>query len=78
MFQVLGVSECCSFGVRKHWIDPALSGGEPEGPSGGIRCGVSNLYDLPKLGFKPFDVTLFEESLFHLPYPIQVLRLRRI
>lgn len=39
-----------------------------------MRFEVIDLYDLPKLGLEPFDVTLFKGIFYHLPDPIRGLK----
>lgn len=72
----LGASECFGYDARKHWVDQARFLAEKRAwPTDGMRFEELDLYDLPKLGLEPFDVTLFKGIFYHLPDPITGLRL---
>ena len=72
----LGASECFGFDARKHWVDQANFLSENRAWSTkGMRFEELDLYDLPKLGLEPFDITLFKGIFYHLPDPIAGLKL---
>jgi SAM-dependent methyltransferase len=72
----LGARECFGFDVRKHWIDQArFLAQNRDKPSDGIRFEVCDLYDLPKQGLAPFDISLFKGIFYHLPDPISGLKM---
>jgi hypothetical protein len=62
--------------VREHWIEQArfLAANRTIGRSEGVNFEVMDLYELPKLGLEPFDVTLFKGIFYHLPDPITGLK----
>ncbi|WEJ99749.1 MAG: methyltransferase domain-containing protein [Candidatus Sphingomonas phytovorans] len=70
----MGAGRCFGFDVREHWIRQAhfLAG---RLPSADIDAGVCALADVPELGLKPFDVTLFSGILYHLPDPVAGLKI---
>ncbi len=72
----MGAGECLGFDVREHWIEQArfLSRAR-SAPSDGIRFEVCDLYDVPALELERFDVVLFRGILYHLPDPIEGLRI---
>lgn len=71
----LGASACFGFDVREHWINQArFLAANRTWPSDGIRFETLDLYDLPELGLKPFDITLFQGIFYHLPDPIRGLK----
>jgi tRNA (mo5U34)-methyltransferase len=71
----LGANECFGFDVRRHWIDQAhFLAANRMGPTEGVRFEKCELYDLPKLELKPFDITIFKGIFYHLPDPITGLR----
>jgi hypothetical protein len=72
----LGAGRIFGFDVREHWIRQAKFLLEHrEWPSDGIRFEVLDLYDLPKRGLEPFDITLFKGIFYHLPDPVAGLKL---
>jgi tRNA (mo5U34)-methyltransferase len=73
----LGAGDCFGFDVRDHWIDQArfLLEHYELGPTDGINVTVSDIYELPKLGLSPFDITLFHGLFYHLPEPIGGLKI---
>jgi tRNA (mo5U34)-methyltransferase len=72
----LGAGECLGFDIREHWINQARFLAEHrEGPSDDMRFEVLDLYDLPKRGVGPVDVTFFLGIFYHLPDPIGALKL---
>ena len=75
--KVLGAGECFGFDVREHWIRQAqfLLQNRTVGPTDAMRFEVCDLYDLPKKGLSPFDITLFMGIFYHLPDPISGLKI---
>lgn len=72
----LAASECFGFDVRPHWIEQAQFLLQHRvGPKDGLQFQVCDLYDLPKLGLKPFDITLFKGIFYHLPDPVSGLKI---
>jgi SAM-dependent methyltransferase len=72
----IGAGECFGFDVREHWIDQArLLLEHREGPTDGVRFEVRDLYELPGMGLRPFDITLFQGILYHLPDPVRGLKI---
>jgi SAM-dependent methyltransferase len=71
-----GAGDCFGFDVREHWIRQARFLVEHRtGPSDGIHFEVCDLYDLPKRGLEPADITLFNGLFYHLPDPITGLKI---
>ena len=71
----LGAGECLGTDVRAHWIEQArFLARHRTVPSDEMRFEVEDLYELPRLGLEPFDVTLFNGILYHLPEPLAALR----
>jgi SAM-dependent methyltransferase len=72
----LGAGEGVGFDVHRHWIDQAqfLQAHRVQ-PSDGLRFEVRDLYELPSLGWQQFDITLFNGIFYHLPDPVQGLRI---
>jgi hypothetical protein len=72
----LGAGECFGFDAREHWIRQARFLLEHrDGPKDDMRFEVADLYDLPDMGLRPFDVTLFKGILYHLPDPVTGLKI---
>jgi tRNA (mo5U34)-methyltransferase len=72
----LGASRCFGFDVREHWIDQANFLAEHRTwPSDGVHFEVLDLYDLPKRGLEAFDVALFKGIFYHLPDPMNSLKI---
>jgi tRNA (mo5U34)-methyltransferase len=72
----IGAGECFGFDVREHWIRQARFLLEHRrSPKEGIRFELADLYDLPGMGLRPFDVTLFKGILYHLPEPVRGLQI---
>ena len=70
-----GAGECLGVDVREHWIEQArFLARHRAAPSDGMRFEVRDLYELPRLGLDPFDVTLFNGIFYHLPEPLAALR----
>lgn len=70
----LGAGECFGFDVRQHWIDQARFLNEHRKVAD-IRFEVADLYDIPKLGLAPFDITIFKGIFYHLPDPVTGLKI---
>lgn len=72
----LGAGETFGFDVRQHWIDQAhfLQEKRTVGPADRMNFEIMDLYDLPKRGLEPFDVTMFKGIFYHLPDPITGLK----
>jgi tRNA (mo5U34)-methyltransferase len=72
----LGAGECFGFDVRQHWIDQArFLAQTPLWQRFAVSFEVCDLYDLPKLGLKPFDFTIFKGIFYHLPDPVTGLKI---
>jgi tRNA (mo5U34)-methyltransferase len=71
-----GAGRCFGFDVREHWIDQArfLQHNRTAGPTDEVGFEVMDLYDLPKAGLEPFDITLYKGIFYHLPDPITGLK----
>jgi tRNA (mo5U34)-methyltransferase len=71
----IGGGECFGSDVREHWINQAkFLLQHREGPRDGIQIEVLDVYDLPQRGLEPFDVVLHHGLFYHLPDPIQGLK----
>lgn len=71
-----GAGRCFGFDVRQHWIDQAeFLRASRAAPGDGIAFEVLDLYELPAKGLEPFDITLFNGILYHLPDPVGGLRI---
>lgn len=70
----LGAGHCFGFDVREHWIRQAHFLAQHL-PADDIDAGVCALADVPGLGLKPYDVTLFSGILYHLPDPVAGLKI---
>jgi len=70
----LGAGRCFGFDAREHWIRQAHFLAEHL-PSDDIDAGVCALADVPALGLKRYDVTLFSGILYHLPDPVAGLKI---
>jgi tRNA (mo5U34)-methyltransferase len=72
----MGAGETFGFDVRQHWIDQAhfLQQNRTVGPTDGMHFEIMDLYDLPKRGLEPFDITMFKGIFYHLPDPITGLK----
>ncbi|MES1976031.1 MAG: methyltransferase domain-containing protein [Pseudomonadota bacterium] len=70
----LGAGQCFGFDVREHWIRQAHFLARHL-PGDDIDAGVCALADVPGLGLKPYDVTLFSGILYHLPDPVAGLKI---
>jgi tRNA (mo5U34)-methyltransferase len=65
----IGAGECFGFDARELWIKQArfLIENRVVSANEGMRFQLCDLYDLPKLRLAPFDITLFQGILYHLP-----------
>jgi tRNA (mo5U34)-methyltransferase len=71
----LGAGTCFGFDVREHWIRQAQFIQRHRADADDMHFQVSDLYDLPKLGLEPFDLTIFKGIFYHLPDPITGLKI---
>jgi tRNA (mo5U34)-methyltransferase len=72
----VGAGRCVGFDVREHWIRQALFLAEHRRhPTDDMRFEVCDLYDLPSLELRRFDVTFFFGIFYHLPDPVTGLKL---
>jgi SAM-dependent methyltransferase len=70
-----GAGECFGFDAREHWIRQARFLAEHRvKPSDGMRFEVCDLYHLPAIAPGRFDVTWFNGIFYHLPDPINGLK----
>lgn len=63
----IGAGRCFGFDARKHWIRQARFLQE-QFSADDMDFRVCDLYELPEL--EPFDITLFQGVLYHLPDPV--------
>jgi len=70
----LGAGRCFGFDARRHWIDQAdyLRNFAPHED---IAFAEATLADLPGLNLEPFDITLFSGIFYHLPDPVNGLKI---
>jgi tRNA (mo5U34)-methyltransferase len=72
----LGGDGGLAFDVRERWIEQArFLQAHRVKPSDGIRFVVADLYELPSLAKEFFDISIFKGIFYHLPDPIDGLRL---
>lgn len=72
----LGAGACLGIDIRAHWIEQARFLAEHRhGPGADVRFERRDLYELPDLGLEPFDITLLNGILYHLPNPIRGLEI---
>ena len=72
----LGAKRAFGFDVRDHWINQAkFLKKYRDAKSSGVKFKVCDLYDFPKLKMPKFDITYFRGIFYHLPDPIQGLRI---
>jgi tRNA (mo5U34)-methyltransferase len=72
----IGAGTCFGSDAREHWIQQARFLQEHrEAPTDDMRFEVSDLYALPELGLAPFDIVIFGGIFYHLPDPLQGLRI---
>jgi tRNA (mo5U34)-methyltransferase len=70
-----GAGRCYGSDVREHWIEQAnFLLANRTAPSDDMSFEVRDVYDLPKAGLDPFDVVLFNGIFYHLPDPIEGLK----
>jgi SAM-dependent methyltransferase len=70
----LGAGRCFGFDARDHWITQArflMQHIRPED----VSFAQSRLEEVPALQLQPFDITYFSGILYHLPDPINGLRI---
>jgi tRNA (mo5U34)-methyltransferase len=74
--KTLGAGRCFGFDVREHWIRQArfVAENRTTSPTDDMTFQVCDLYDVPKLGLEPFDVTFFHGIFYHLPDPVTGLK----
>ncbi|QAY75410.1 DUF1698 domain-containing protein [Sphingosinicella sp. BN140058] len=70
----LGAGECFGFDARDIWVRQGQFLAQ-FGPHRNIRIERMQLNDLPARGLGTFDVTLFSGIFYHLPDPIQGLKI---
>jgi tRNA (mo5U34)-methyltransferase len=71
-----GAGQCLGFDAREHWIEQAIFLREQRGESADdVQFEVCDLYDVPKLGLEPFDITLYQGIFHHVPDPISGLKI---
>jgi tRNA (mo5U34)-methyltransferase len=72
----LGAGRCYGSDVREHWINQAqFLMRHREGPKDNVTIEVQDVYDLPKRGLEPFDIVLFHGLFYHLPDPINAVKI---
>lgn len=73
----VGIKSCYGFDVREHWIKQAqwLQKNMTTGPTDNITFIQCDLYDVPKLDVPKSNVVLFSGLFYHLPYPVQGLKI---
>jgi tRNA (mo5U34)-methyltransferase len=72
----VGAGACFGFDAREHWINQARFLREHRvGPTDELSFEVCDLYDVPRLNLEPFDITLFQGIFYHLPDPIEGLKI---
>src|SRR2546423_2020807 len=71
----LGAGTCFGFDVREHWIRQARFLQEHRTDADHMQFEVMDLYDLPKRGLEPFDLTIFKGIFYHLPDPVTGLKI---
>lgn len=72
----LGAERVFGYDVRDHWVEQAeFLHRTRSADSSGIVFARHDLYDLPKLGLDPFDVTYFKGIFYHLPDPVTGLKI---
>ena len=65
------------FDVREHWIRQAkwTQTHRTSYPTDRLEFHVLDLYNLPDMGYEPFDMTYFSGIFYHLPDPITGLKI---
>ena len=71
------IQRCVGFDVREHWIQQArfVQQHRTVHPTDRIEFHVRDLLDVPEMGLKPFDLTLFSGIFYHLPDPVTGLKI---
>jgi SAM-dependent methyltransferase len=71
------VAAAVGFDVREHWISQArfVQRQRSVQPTDRLDFWQLDLYDLPKRGLEPFDLTYFSGIFYHLPDPITGLKI---
>ncbi len=72
----IGAGETFGFDVREHWINQAdfvLENRERD--TDGMSFRAMDLYDLPSIGDRKFDISWFSGIFYHLPDPVTGLKL---
>lgn len=71
------ISQAVGFDVREHWINQArfVQQHRTVFPTDRIEFHVMDLYDVPKKNFESFDLTYFSGLFYHLPDPINGLKI---
>lgn len=72
-----GINYGFGFDVREHWIRQArfVQENRTIASTEQLEYVVSDLYDLPKFRLAPFDVTMFKGIFYHLPDPVNGLKI---
>jgi tRNA (mo5U34)-methyltransferase len=72
----IGAGETFGFDVRDHWVNQAkfLLENRTVGSHDKMKFEVRDVYELPKLGLKPFDIVMFQGIFYHLPDPVTALK----
>jgi tRNA (mo5U34)-methyltransferase len=73
----LDAARIVGFDVREHWINQAkfVQQHRTFAPVDRIEFHVKDLYDVPRLELRPFDLTYFSGIFYHLPDPITGLKI---
>lgn len=73
----LEANRVVGFDVREHWINQArfVQKHRTIQPVDRIEFHVQDLYDVPRLGLDPFDMTYFSGIFYHLPDPVTGLKI---
>ena len=72
----IGASQTFGFDVREKWIRQAeFVLANREGPTDGMSFKAMDLYDLPSIGERRFDIAWFSGIFYHLPDPVTGLKL---
>lgn len=71
------ISHGVGFDVREHWIRQAKFVQEHRTafPTDRLDFHVMDLYDVPTMGYEPFDMTYFSGIFYHLPDPVTGLKI---
>jgi SAM-dependent methyltransferase len=71
----IGAGRCFGVDVRDHWIDQARFVARHRAGAEDFRFQTLDLYEIPTLDLDPFDITFFTGIFYHLPDPIQGLKI---